>query len=114
MRTIIAGSRTVTQLAIVEQAIVDSGFLITTVISGGARGVDSLGEQWAQLEEIPIETYRADWNRYGKSAGPIRNEWMATKADALIAIWDGKSPGTRSMIDIARQHGLKVHIKIIE
>ena len=52
----------------------------------------------------------ADWNRLGRAAGPIRNEEMAEVSDALIAFWDGKSRGTKSMIEIARRKGLQVAV----
>jgi hypothetical protein len=59
---------------------------------------------------IPCFRFPADWDRYGKAAGYIRNETMAANAEALIALWDGRSPGTKHMIDIARKKGLKVYV----
>ncbi len=111
MRTIIAGSRGVTSPDAVEMAVWSAGFPITVVLSGTARGVDRLGENWARLHSIQIERYPADWNAYGRSAGYRRNEEMASRADALIAIWDGASPGTGHMIDIARRRGLRVYVE---
>lgn len=77
MRTIVAGSRDITDYAEVSQAIRASGLGITLVVSGGAPGVDRLGERWAFEHEIPIERFPADWNAYGRAAGAIRNEQMA-------------------------------------
>lgn len=64
------------------------------------------------MHNIPLELYPADWNGYGKSAGYRRNVQMAQVADALIAITNG-SPGTKHMIDIANEKGLKVFVKDI-
>ena len=80
------------------------------IVSGTARGADSLGEKYAQEHSYTIEQYPADWNTHGKAAGPIRNAQMANSADALIAFWDGKSHGTQSMINIAKAKGLLVRV----
>lgn len=81
-----------------------------TIISGGARGSDHQGELYAQQKGLKLEVRLADWNRYGRSAGPIRNEEMVKRASALLAFWDGKSPGTRNMIDLAKYYGLICHV----
>lgn len=88
-------------------------------ISGGANGADKLGEMFYKLAsatkrlgQIPqkLSIFNADWNTYGKSAGPIRNEQMAKYADACIVFWDGKSKGAKNMIDNAIKHRLELHI----
>jgi cysteine synthase len=110
---IIAGSRGITDLAVVYEAIKASGFIITTVVSGTARGVDRLGEEWAakhSMYGIDVARYPADWDTHGRAAGYIRNTQMADNADALIACWDGASKGTASMIDIAKTKGLRVYV----
>ena len=99
MKAIIAGSRSISLIRFVEQAVLASGFDITEVVSGGARGVDLLGERWAGLYDKPVKRFRADWSKYGKSAGFRRNNEMAAYADALIAVWDGESHGTKHMIE---------------
>ena len=80
------------------------------IISGNARGADKLGEKYAKDNNISLMCFPADWNKYGKKAGYIRNEQMAKEADALIAFWDGKSKGTKHMIDIARSKGLLIRV----
>lgn len=110
MRVIIAGSRDIEDIFEVLQAIKDADFEITTVVSGCAKGVDTLGEQFAEYYNIPVIQYPANWVENGRAAGPIRNEQMARNADALIAVWDGRSPGTKNMIKIAKALGLKVYI----
>jgi len=80
------------------------------IISGHARGADSLGEKYASDEDLDLEIYPADWKKYGKSAGFMRNEQMADIADAVIAFWNGESHGTKHMIDIAEEKGLNVKV----
>lgn len=81
------------------------------VICGQARGADTLGEQYAKEKGFTIDYYPAQWKPYGKRAGYLRNEQMAQVADALVAFWDGESRGTKSMIELAKQYGLRVRIK---
>jgi glycerophosphoryl diester phosphodiesterase len=113
MITIIAGSRDITNYGEVVKAIAASKIEITKVVTGRARGVDELGETWAREHNIPVRPFPAQWNKYGKSAGYRRNESMAEYAEALIAVWDGKSKGTRNMIDTARKYGLKVYVHTV-
>ena len=80
-----------------------------TIISGGARGADSIGEQWATDHDIPLIIMPARWDLYGKSAGYRRNVEMAKQATHLVACWNGHSRGTRHMLDIAKDRGLKVY-----
>ena len=104
---------TVDEIAIILQmAIWESNFPITEVVSGGASGVDAAGERWAKTHNIPIKSFPADWTQ-GKMAGFIRNRQMAQYAHALIALWDGKSPGTHNMIKEANKEGLAIHIHFL-
>jgi hypothetical protein len=68
------------------------------VVSGGAPGVDTLAERWAEQHDIPVTGFPAEWSRYGKKAGPIRNKEMAGYAEGLVAVWDGRSRGTKDMV----------------
>lgn len=81
------------------------------VVCGKARGADTLGEKYAKERGYVINYFPADWDRHGKAAGYIRNEEMAKNADALVAFWDGKSRGTKNMIELANQYGLRVRVK---
>ena len=110
MRVIIAGSRDVTDLKHVILAVHNSKFEVTEIVSGAARGVDTLGEMWAEENNIPVTLFPADWDKYGKSAGYKRNEEMAKHADGLIAIRKNMSKGTTHMIDIATKAGLSVYV----
>jgi ribA/ribD-fused uncharacterized protein len=97
-------------MAHVEAAVRSSGFTITEVICGGAQGADNIGRLWARINCVPSVLMNADWDTHGRRAGYLRNIDMADKAEALIAVWDGASPGTRQMIEIATRMGLKVHV----
>lgn len=113
MKVILAGSRNITDFKIlvkaVNKAYDEERISVTEIVSGGAKGVDTLAEQFAEEANIPITVMKANWGMYSRSAGILRNIDMANSgADALIAIWDGKSNGTKHMIDIAKKKGLKV------
>lgn len=110
MKTIIAGSRDIISYDEVVAAVKASGFTITEVVSGCARGVDRLGERYGRGNDIPITKFPAEWDRLGKSAGFRRNEEMAKYADAAVILWDGTSKGTGHMVDYATKLGLKVHV----
>lgn len=114
MRTIIAGLRHCTDMNELILALGDCGWIPTVVLSGAASGVDKLGELWASQNGIPCETYPAKWAAYGYSAGPRRNYEMAENAEALLALWDGKSRGTGNMIRTAKKKGLIVHVHLIK
>lgn len=83
------------------------------IVSGCASGADALGERYAKENGFKVELYPADWKTYGRSAGPRRNKQMAEAGDYVICFWDGKSKGTKSMIDCARKLGKPVKIKNI-
>lgn len=80
------------------------------IISGMAKGADTLGEQYANENGFTVLGFPAEWNLYGKSAGIRRNEEMAKVGDALIAFWDGESPGTKHMIETAKSKKLLVRV----
>lgn len=110
MRTIIAGSRSVHDMNAVLAAVLEAPWVPTTIISGTARGADQLGEQFASDFGLPVTRFPADWQAHGRRAGHLRNAAMAEHADALIALWDGHSPGTANMIETAKRKGLAVHV----
>ena len=83
------------------------------IVSGGCRGADAIGKRYAKENGFKIEKYPADWVKYGKSAGPLRNEQMAKISDYVICFWDTKSQGTKSMIEYAQRYGKPVRIKKI-
>jgi len=107
MKVIVAGSRTITSYRSVEKAIEKSPFKITELVCGMSRGVDLLGKRWAESHDIPVKEFPARWDIHGKVAGILRNQEMAFYAEALIAIWDGRSRGTFHMIKYMRDKMMK-------
>ena len=111
MKLIIAGSRNIHEARNIIDAMILGDDILPLpeyVVNGGCLGVDMAGVLWAKGYAILTKTFPPDWTRYGKSAGPIRNEQMAEHADALLAIWDGESKGTWDMIKRADRHELKM------
>jgi hypothetical protein len=117
MKVIIAGSRGITDIRVVEEAMRLCGFVVTEVVSGTASGVDRLGEQWAQKRNIPIKRFPADWAKHKRAAGFIRNkimvEYVKETKGAVVAIWDGQSRGTSHTIDLAKEAGLQLFIHTV-
>lgn len=109
-RVIIAGSRDFNDYELLKRV---ADYLLqnkdqVVIVSGAARGADLLGERYAKERGLEIARYEANWDLYGKRAGYLRNEEMARNADALIAFWDGRSRGTKHMIEIACNEELQV------
>jgi len=112
MKTIIAGSRTIHDYELVKAFIESTPWNITEVVCGDARGVDSLGKRWAQENDIPVVSFPADWKKYGRRAGHIRNQEMAEYAAGLVMVWDGHSSGSSDMLVRAYNEDLKRHVKV--
>lgn len=112
MKVVIAGSRDFNnyKLLVEKCDLILSRQSEIQIVSGTAKGADKLGEKYAQERGYSVKEFPADWEKYGKSAGYKRNEEMAKYADALIAFWDGASRGTKSMIELAKKHELKIKI----
>ena len=110
MRYAIIGSRTCTSRKFVFpilDKILHSGDI---VVSGGAKGADSLAEEYARQMGFTVVVYKAMWDLYGKSAGFKRNVQIIDDADEIIAFWDGKSKGTRHSINLAKAAKKPVHV----
>lgn len=122
MRLIISGSRGIADsktrkainIGLTRLGIELAG--IREVIQGDCQGPDRDGAAFFRALPSPpvIKGVPADWQKHGKAAGPIRNSQMAEMGDALIAIWDGRSRGTKDMIDKARRRGLRVAVVGVE
>ena len=130
MICIIAGSRSIKNYSLVKRVIKESNFQITEVVSGGASGVDKLGERYSKeiLGKEP-KIFEAEWNniyhpdavirtngfsrKYDASAGHRRNEKMADYAEALIVVIKDNSKGSMDMLQIAQKKGLKIHCEFI-
>ena len=81
---------------------------VSKIVSGGARGADSLGEKYARENNIEVDVYRPDWDKYGKSAGFLRNTTIVENSEIIIAFWDGKSHGTKDTINKCKKNGKEV------
>ena len=122
LRVIIAGSRDFSDYELLKKSTIEiitkKTMLpdLTRIISGGARGADTLGERFANEMGLEISRFIPDWDGLGKRAGYVRNAEMAKFAveddnyGVLIAFWDGQSRGTKHMIDLAKRYGLEVHV----
>jgi len=117
MKLIIAGSRSLTQAKHVD--LID--FLInsfelkpTEIVSGCAKGIDTLGEIWALENSIPIKKFPPDWDTFGKLAGFKRNQQMADYADALLVIFTPGSRGSLDMLARAKINNLKTYPHMVE
>ena len=107
MKTIIAGGRDYLDYPALCAACHSCGWTVTEVVSGGATGVDALGERWGRENGIPVTVMKAEWSRWGKMAGPLRNRKMAMESQALIAMPGGH--GTANMIKQAEEFGLRIY-----
>jgi len=93
---------------IVDNYLEFQGIRPELIVSGGAPGIDSLAEQYAQNKDIPIKIYPADWDKYGRRAGPIRNTQIVDACTHLLALPDSKSIGTLDTIKKAELKGIRV------
>lgn len=114
LRVIVAGTRTFNNYALLERKL-DAIFLRfesedVAIISGCCVGADALGERYAREYGLMLIQCPARWDTYGKRAGHVRNTLMADIATHLVVFWDGKSAGTKMMIDIARAKGLPLRV----
>lgn len=123
MKVIVAGSRTINHQPTVDLAINTACntwlyddmehwqyYVGPEIVSGGASGVDFCGEKYANKRKLKLTIFPAEWDKYGKAAGYIRNKQMAEYSDRLIAVWDGKSRGTADMIKQMEELGKPVYV----
>lgn len=114
MKLAIVGSRSWTDAEKIEKAIfdfwmnnqIDESDLI--IVSGGARGADKIAENWADANGVPKIIHLPDWDKYGKSAGFVRNKLIVQDCDVLICFWDGTSKGCMNSVKVAKELGKKV------
>ena len=106
MKLLVAGSRAVKEFDLSPHIPTD----VDLLISGGATGIDTLAEQYADEHNIPKLIIRPEYSRYGRGAPIVRNKQMVEAADTVLAIWDGRSKGTLSTINYAQKLSKKVII----
>ena len=109
-KIIIAGSRHFTDYSFLVRKVEELNLNITQVLCGECYGADLLGKEWAMSKGIPVESYPADWDKYGKKAGYLRNKEMSVHGDELIAFYREGSKGTEIMIDLMQRANKPVHI----
>ena len=112
MKGIVAGSRSFVNYALMKAELDAILKKDDVIICGMAKGADLNGKRYAKERELKVIEMPADWKKYGKSAGYKRNMEMAQIADCSIIFWDGKSPGSRHMINISKNMGLKTIVKM--
>ena len=115
-RIVVAGSRNYNDYNVAKAFIRETVKMIKTniiIVSGGCRGADMLGERYAAENGLSVERYLPEWDKYGKSAGIIRNKKMAEVCDFAICFWDGKSRGTAFMIEYCKKLNKDVIVKMI-
>ena len=109
----IVGSRNFDDYELLSERLKNYVGNISEIISGGAKGADSLAEMFADEYGIKKTIFKAEWDKFGRSAGIIRNKDIVKNCDVLIAFWDGKSKGTKNSIDLATIQNKKVTILMV-
>jgi len=112
MRVLVAGSRDIDNKNVVYNAIIDSPWDPEVLVHGGAEGVDKIADRYARLKDIDTDVNPIPdwvWEKIGRKAGPMRNDYMVRRADALIAVWDGESSGTKNAMQQAEGLGLPIY-----
>ena len=110
MKTIIAGSRLFRDPDTFQDAIAQSGFAITEIVTTGEPGTATLGSDWAKQNRIPITEFPLDTSKYGEQAWSHRNSDMADHSDAIIALWDIESVELVNLVRRSRVRGLHVFV----
>lgn len=117
MKVLVSGSRDIDDTKIVYDAIAKSPWQPDTIIHGDAMGVDSIADRYARIKSIDRDVHPIPdwvWEKVGRKAGPMRNGFMVDHADALIAVWDGESSGTKNTMQQAESEGLPVYKVVCE
>ena len=110
MKLAIVGSRTFNDHSLLERTLLRVRTPITEIVSGGARGADSLAARWAHVHGVPLKEFLPDWKKYGKSAGFRRNREIVEYADTVLAFWNGVSKGTQDDIKLVHEMGKLYHV----
>ncbi len=101
MKLAVIGSRDFEDMKVMRACI--DPLQPTAIISGGAKGADTLAKQYAEEHGIHIIEHKPDWKRFGRGAGIVRNKTIIDDADYVLAFWDGTSRGTKHSIHHAKQ-----------
>lgn len=119
-RIAVVGSREFPDMDFVRNKVIEiisKSFGHIRIVSGGARGVDrvavfTVNKYKERYPHVETEVHDAEWNKYGKRAGALRNKVIVERCDRVIAFWDGKSAGTKMTVDMALKEGKPVDLYI--
>jgi|1048.fasta_scaffold24358_3 hypothetical protein len=114
MKIAVVGSRHVLNASVIQEVLNTYLGKMTVLITGGAKGVDTLAERWARENDIPVEVYLPDWKNLGRAAGIVRNRAMVMECHECIAFWDGISKGTKSTIEMCKKQNKRVVVFTVE
>ena len=112
MKIAIVGSRGFDDYGLMKEFILTNINIndIEAVVSGGARGADALGEKFADEFGIEKIIFKAEWDKYGKRAGFIRNVDIIKNCDVCFAFWDGESHGTKHDLELCEEFKKKCYL----
>jgi hypothetical protein len=111
MKIAVIGSRTFDDYGLLRKTL-DAIPDISSIISGGAKGADSLAEQWAKEKGIGTVVFKPEWAKYGMGAGVVRNRLIIEDCDYCIAFWDGKSKGTLNSIEMCKKLNKRITVHL--
>ena len=116
MKIAIVGSRNFNNYELMSNSILSKFNLtdIDAVVSGGAKGADSLAERFAHENNLLLHVKEADWKQYGRAAGPKRNKLIVDEADVVIAFPSPSSKGTLNTIKLAKKAGKRVEVQYVQ
>jgi len=112
VKVLVSGSRDIEEKSVVYDAIINAPWRPDEIVHGDASGVDKIADRYARMHSIDRDVHPIPewiWDKIGPKAGPMRNDYMVRQADALIAVWDGESSGTRDAMQQAESEGLPVY-----
>ncbi len=113
LRLAVVGSRSCEDYEMVSGFLKNFNNQKPIIVSGGAKGVDSLAERFADENELKKKIYKADWSKYGRAAGPVRNQQIVENSDAMIAFATRDSNGTKNSVKLAVKKGIPVLVVTI-
>ena len=108
MKVAVIGSRSFASYSFLCRQL--ASLPVSSVVSGGARGADSLAARFARERGLPLHVFLPDYARFGRRAPLVRNESIIAAAELVVAFWDGRSAGTAHALRLARQRGLACHV----
>jgi len=111
---LVAGSRNFVDAETLAKILTENVGTEDIIVEGGAKGVDGMARQWAEARDINVVEIKADWEKYGRAAGPKRNDEMtkfiAERGGKALFIWDGESKGTKQCISSAIKRNIRTRV----